>query len=162
MVIQRSVSFSTVETLLHSFILLHFDFFYSILASLPKFEMLQLQPIFTCATRLRANLPKFSYMVIFGDTLHWLSNKERIKLSIHFLGWASLVRNHTDLDFMFQFQVNRVQQSLCFAAHGDVQVFALQKTQALAFYCCWFTSLCLPCFLFLSICLSVYVQITMI
>ena len=81
--IRRSVSSSTLTSIVHAFVCSRIDYCNSVLVGLSKVRLSPIQSVLNAAARLIAHLPKFSHISSFMiNQLHWLPLTARIQFKV--------------------------------------------------------------------------------
>ena len=81
--IRRSVSSSTLTSIVHAFVCSRIDYCNSVLIGLSKVRLSPIQSVLNAAARLIARLPKFSHISSFMiNQLHWLPLTARIQFKV--------------------------------------------------------------------------------
>ena len=81
--IRRSVSLSTMTSIVHAFVCSRIDYCNSLLIGLPKVRLSPIQSVLNAAARLIARLPKYSHISSFMiNQLHWLPLSARIQYKV--------------------------------------------------------------------------------
>ena len=81
--IRRSVSLTTMTSIVHAFVCSRIDYCNSVLTGLPKVRLSPIQSVLNAAARLIARLPKYSHISMFMvNQLHWLPLSARIQFKV--------------------------------------------------------------------------------
>jgi len=81
--IRKSVSLSTMTSIVHAFVCSRIDYCNSLLIGLPKVRLSPIQSVLNAAARMIARLPKYSHISSFMiNQLHWLPFPARIQFKL--------------------------------------------------------------------------------